>query len=148
MVKIFRGKCRFCTCRFFEFGLYVKCWGVILWITPHYLIWSCFVSTIWLIRLRSACVAHWILNRMVCKKFYGRCKSGNFNVKSCRERFSKRKKQQIAQNVVCLQKMTKKRIKNGKKLSTSKSVEISKKMSYTPSYTRYPQKKSKINRFT
>ena len=35
-----------------------------------------------------------------------------------------------------------------KKLSTSKKVEISKKRSYTRSYKRYPQKKSKNYRFT
>ena len=32
-----------------NFWLYVKCWGVILWITPHYWIWSYFY--IWYILL-------------------------------------------------------------------------------------------------
>ena len=39
-------------------------------------------------------------------------------------------------------------IKKSQKLSTSKNVEISKKRSYTPSYTHYPQKKGEKYRFT
>ena len=38
--------------------------------------------------------------------------------------------------------------KKSQKLSTSKNVEISKKRSYTPSYTHYPQKKGEKYRFT
>ena len=48
---------------------------------------------------------------------------------------------QCAQNGKCCRKKVSELWKIAKKLSTSKNVEISKKMSYTPSYKHYPQKK-------